>query len=455
MYYSGYSGMGPQRTWAPESFGLARMAAFGWLLKFEQEDKSHAEDKASGDGKAGGSFVDSIAKAASEKSPERDAIYDWLYVEQLRSNYDSVFRMAKQLAEDGGKEEQRFYLSSMRLRTINGQSQGAMRSTTQSAKKKPLSEEELDLMLKCYESLAADDPNAESLARSYGSQVAYGSNGQMYVSVGGNWIQVSGVWGGSMYLSPMLEELQAAGRDAKLKKLTGAVVARAKTAQQLASAMNLLFGQEKFEELAPLYPRWVAAAKEAVAKAPTPTSRQPIRQQQNADPLAHHANFLVNWIGKLGPDEEQAPILAILDPALDLSIDQAKKRRAARSTRAPSTGSQQQYYDTQFAMKFGKEQFSVRVDYPHPNLYVDQPTLMLLREVLEVFKRNDVLNDLAAHLGKRIAKASPDNLPYEQLLLGYVLWWTEEQDEAVQTLTAAAEHFQDDPAFRLETATFF
>jgi hypothetical protein len=38
-------------------------------------------------------------------------------------------------------------------------------------------------------------------------------------------------------------------------------------------------------------------------------------------------------------------------------------------------------------------------------------------------------------------------------MLGYALWWSEEQEDAVQLLTMATERLHDDPAFRLETAS--
>ena len=74
---------------------------------------------------------------------------------------------------------------------------------------------------------------------------------------------------------------------------------------------------------------------------------------------------------------------------------------------------------------YGKESIYTRLNYPTPNDYVDTSALMLLRETFEVFKRNDVLSDLPDRLRERVAAASKDNkenLLYEQLLLGYLLY---------------------------------
>lgn len=445
-----YGNSGPQRVWAPEAFGLARMAAYGWQLKFEEDERSKTtgDDKPKSDDE---SFVAPLAKAAADKNADRDTLYDWMYVEQLRGNSDLVFRMAKQLAASGGKEEQRFYLTSLTTRNVNSRQNNVYRSGNEEAKKNPLTEDEVELMLKCFEAISVDDASKTNLAAMYGGQVAYSSNGQMYVNVGGNWIQVSSGFGGA-YLSTVLQELRTAGRDAKANEMLAAQVSRAKTHQELASALNLQLSQEKPEELEPLYEKWVAAAKDEIAKTPVNTSRQTGRSQA-AEPLAGEVNALMEWMGKLGPEEENAKILTILDPALDISIAQAKKRRLNAATRAKRpTSSQQVYYGNQFNLKYGKEQIYVNVEFPRPNEYVDQASLMLLREVFEVFKRNDVIADLSKHMRKRLEEAKDDDKTYDQLMLGYVLWWNEEQEEAAQVLSAAADGLPDDPAFRLETA---
>ena len=449
-YY--YGGNGPQRTWTPESFGLARMAAFGWLLKFEQDDRAK-DTSPKKDDEEKNSFADVLSKAASAKDAERETIYDWMYVEQLRGNNKSIYQISKQLAQAGGKEERQFFLSSLRLRSINPQQRVVSRAGNQAAKKDALSGDDLDLMLKCYEDAAKDDLSQEANAANMGGQIIYSTNGQMYVNVGGNWVQVSGVYGGSVFLGSILEELKLAGRDEKAKEMLDTVVSRAKSATELSSALSLLASQEKFEGLEPLYTKWVAAAKDAIAKAPVATSKQQGRQPAN-EPLARQVTFITDWMAKLGPDEENAQVLKILDSALDISIEQAKKRRLAQSTRAQGPrAQQQQYYNTRLSLKYGKEQIAANVEFPHPDQYVDQSTLMLLREVYEVFKRNDVLGDLPDHLRKRVANAKPDDLIYEQLMLGYVLWWNEEQEEAVTLLTTAAEKLQDDPSFRLGMAS--
>jgi tetratricopeptide (TPR) repeat protein len=449
FYYGG--NMGPQRVWTPEVYGAARMAAFGWQLKFEADEEAKTQPAPAPE-KHPDSFVNSLAKSAAEKNVERNVLYDWMYVEQLRGNYESIFRISKQLASGGGKEEQQFYLSSMRLRDVSAQRATVMRPGSQAPKKKPLNDEELELMLKCYQAVTAGEDAKNDKPAPIGGQVAYGPNGQMYVNVGGNWVQVAGGYRGSIHLGSVLEELKLAGKDGKADELLGHMLQTTQTVQELAGAQNLLFAQEKFDQLQAIYARWVIAAKEAIAKTPVISAKQPGRQQVD-EPLAGQVNYLIDWMAKLGPEEENAAILKILDPALDVSIEQAKKRRAAPVRQMQGPYSQQRYYGNQLNLKYGKEQTYTNIEIPRPDAYVDQSTIMLLREVFEVFKRNDVLVDLPNHLRKRLEHAKADDQMYEQLMLGYVLWWNEEQEEALQLLTAAADRLTEDPAFRLEIAS--
>ena len=110
-----YGGRSQPRVWTPDSFGVARMAAYAWLLKFEEDARTAA---ANGQESAGGSFVDPLGERAAKPDADRDTVYDWMYVEQVRSNFNTVFQFSKRLARDGGVEEQQFYLNSLRLRGV-------------------------------------------------------------------------------------------------------------------------------------------------------------------------------------------------------------------------------------------------------------------------------------------------------------------------------------------------
>lgn len=447
-YY--YSGSRRPVVWTPDAFGAARMAAYAWLLKFHEDKQLASTEEANKQPVA--AFVEPLAKRAAEEAADRETIYDWMYVEQLQNRLNSVFQISKRLAANGGMEEQQFYLSSLRLRQIDANALRSGRANT-APKKDPLKEDELELMVACYQALTRSDaPSAEA---AYGGQVTYSSDGQMYVNVGGNWIAVGGAFLGGAYLGIVFEELKLAGREEQANGFLNESISKAKTPQELRGVMQLLLTAEKFEELNGVYPRWIAAALDEVAKAPTTAPSRMVRRAggEGLNQLAYSSSFLSQWMGKLGPQEENERILAILDPALDLAVAEGRKRRAqASSMRKRPTTSSSTYYGS-LSLMYGKEYIRYEIQYPRPNEYVDVGALTVLREVFEVFKRNDVLSDLPDRLRKRVDQAQPEDRAYEQLMLGDVLWWLEEQDEAIEVFAAAAETLQNDPSFRLEVAS--
>jgi len=168
--------------------------------------------------------------------------------------------------------------------------------------------------------------------------------------------------------------------------------------------------------------------------------------------MSSAAYLLMTWMGHLGPEEEHAKILSLLGSSLDISTEVAMRKRAEQNRRRTTTTAQA-YYSTNFSLKYGKEDIRVQFDYPRPSQYVDATTLTLLREAYEVFKRNEVLDDLPAYLEQRLQAASDDEKLYATLLLAYTRWWLEEKEEALTLLKKAGTYLNDDPAFRLEIAT--
>ena len=447
-YYS--SSSGPQAVWMPETFGVARMASYGWILRFEEDAKSESSNKV----EPTKSIADTLAERANDANANRDTIYDFLYVSTLKFKNDDIFNIARRLAKSGGKEELQNFLSTLRLRGIATEQVRIANSGQATQKKSPLSVDDLKLMMTCYDNLNKGKLDESDSAISTG-QVIY-SNGQMYVNSGNGYVLVSGVSGGS-FLGIVIEELKLAGQQEQVDALLSQRESEAKTASQLAGLMGLLFEQEKTDRLQELYLRWVAQAKQEIAKAATviPTRQNRGTQSAGQQVLGMTSNLLMRWMGKLGPEEKHAQIFSILDPALDLAIVNAKQRRADRSrlnqhqaatTRSTNSG------QFNYSLVYGKENIQATIDFPRPNDYVDQTTQMLLREVYEVFKRNDVLSDFSTHLRKRVERATEDVRLYEQLILASVLWWSEEPEESVELMSKAADSLKEDMNFRFEMA---
>ena len=447
------SSRGPVRVWTPDVYGVARMAAYGWLLKSEQSRKPEKAGEA-------GSFVDTIASRAAADDAPREAIYDWMFVEALRGNYDSLHQVARRLARDGGREEQAYFLQSLMTRNVNAESAQRQSSGQEAAKAEPLGEEDLELMLNCFESLrASDGQSAQSTAAMFGGQIAHGANGQVYVNVGGNWVLISSSGSGDQFFGTVVKELELAGREEQVKALIEEKVASAETAAELAGSIQFLMSRatEKKEplpeQLTNLYDRWVAAATQEINDPPQSVvvARSRSRTQVH-DPLGANSQMLIAWFGRLGPEEEHEQMLSLLDPALDIAVEVAKARRVERSRMRRRTSTSRSTGQWGMSYTYGENSQYVRVNYPQPSDYASHAQLSLLRAVHEIFNRNDVAEDLPAGLQQRVDAADADTRVYEQLMLAYVLWWGDRQEEALEILTAASEQLQDDPQFRLELA---
>ena len=461
-YYGGSSGL--PNVWMPDAFGRARMAAYGWLLKFEQNADFSNEAEKEDAGKATEeekppTLAESLAIAANAEGATRNEIYDYMYVEQLQNNMDKLHEMARRLAKDGGKEERRYFLGTLQSRHINSESQNQYRSSNSKPQKDPLSDEDLELVLECAAQLSDEaDPNKHA----GGGQVLM-SGGRMYIMIAGTYHPMDEMSGFAIGI--VAEELKLAGREKEADELLQNHVAKMEKSQELAGAMGMFFNQEKYDEIPQLFERWLPAALDEIAKAPInqgssrSRSRNRTLAQSQVQPATSAAYTLMRWMGKIGADEENEQVLDITNRVLDVVVAEAKKRRAGKSKRRSRSRSNTSFRGgSNFQIFYGKENVYARLDYPSANEYVNNGALMLLRETYEIFSRNEVLEDLPKLLRERVAKAKTDKSPdqlYEQLMLGYVLWWTEEKEEAVELLADAAKMLPDDPMFQLEMANLY
>ncbi|MBD3672330.1 MAG: DUF1583 domain-containing protein [Planctomycetaceae bacterium] len=450
--YTSYSSRQSQTVWTPDSYGQARMAAYGWLMKFDQQElleRSEAEESPLEE------RFEQMGEQASVAEAPRDLVYDWLIVERLRGNYDSIFEVAKRLAREGGRKEKIFFLNSLRARDHNSTTPAQNRSGQQ-ATRPPLAEEDLELMLDCYQDLVQQDKQNPTEQQYAGSQVIYASNGRMYVQINGSWTPVGTSIGSSTYfLSLILEELKLADRNETAEQLFEDKLAAADSLSELSGAMNLCLDQENFEKLDTLYQKWIPAAHQELAEARIEKGTRGNRNTAALNPLGRISNVLLRWTGNYGPDQEHDKILKILTPALDLSVEQIKQQRIAASL---SRRSRQNYATSgvrtnHIAFYYGSDNAQgVRMSMIGPPPLVDTSGQYLVGQVYQVFKKNESSSDLEAYLQQRVDDADDANRPFEQILLANYFWWQEQQEDALLLMNAAAERFPSDPTIRLYLA---
>ena len=457
-YYSSSSSR-PQ-LWTPREYGTARMASLAWLMNFEDaattatdaaSTVANTEPKTNTPAPKAKTVLESVAEKAQVDGANRNAIYDWLYAVTLRGERATAFQIARDLAKSGGKEEQQYFLNSLRTRHVNQNNVARSSNEDPNAGKTPLSEDDMVLMLKCVEDLSKDtDKNSNEAAAAIGGQVAYDDEGNAYVMVGNSWVMM-GSAGGKHFTMQIIEELKLAKRDAEAETRLNELYASAKTAAELAGVLGVMLQQEKFELMPEYFQRWHLAAKEELAK-PAPASPNGIMQPRRI--FSGLMNTMNRWIGKLAADEENAQILSLLNQMLDIGIIENKERRIALAAQAaksrrrtPLSVGQNQL---NFNWYYGKQNDYVQVTLPAQSL--DSQYATLLRQVHEVCKRNEVLPDLIACLNDRAQAASPEDAPFVNLLLATELWWADEQDEAVEILVGLGESQKDDPNTRFELA---
>ena len=461
-------------VWTPEAYGVARMAAFGWLLRYEEEaseavvqQKSKADNSAepTAPDAAKISVAESVhAKAQAENAP-REAIYDSLYVAQLKNDFARVFNISRRLAKEGGKEEQQFFLSSLQLRNVDASQVSRNSSGSAAANKKPLSDEDLQLVRDCYQQLNDGNKNIDVSAM-YGGNVAYGSNGQVYVLVGGNYMPLAGVFRGEGgYLNTLVEELRLAGKTDEALTLLNDHLAKASTAAELAEAMSLAMTEERFDEMPEYFQRWQQAALKQIADAPVTAPARGVTRNTsgtaNANTLTLAMDTIQRWMGKLGAEEENALVLSILDDCLTVAEAEARHRRLvqAADTRRRQTVSAASGMG-RMSVYFGKDQTTANVNFPPRCTWVDSTSCVLLYQAFEILKRNDVASDLPDTLKKRLAASETkagetDQLICNQLYLASALWWSDEADEAIELMSRATALASEDISMQFNLANMY
>jgi len=301
------------------------MAAYGWLLRFADEQPDSLDsvvaantaantaanpvsDTAATPAKASEVLLEKLSKQANLPSASSEELYDWLYVATLKSKNDEIYKTARKLAENGGKRELSFFLASLVTRGVQPQINDGFgsRQPMDAPKKKPLGEDDLQFMLKCYDLLATTkkDKDASQLASVSGNQVIYGPNGQMYINMGGGLVQVSGDYFDGASIGTITSELKLAGREKEAEERMEKYLSELTGSTGFLYAMNLSFKEEKYDQLPSLYEKWITEAKKELAKAASTTGSNSTGSSSNRNLpnigrqlLASVSSFRTQWMG--------------------------------------------------------------------------------------------------------------------------------------------------------------
>ncbi len=402
-YYA--ANAGPTNVWVPSSYGEARMAALGWQLNFE--NKAGRGDE----------FVAALQQRTNSDSTPPLVLMDWVYLSSLRQDGKSLFETSRRLAAGGGREEQAFFLNSLQART---QSPNQQNYYDNSPKKQdttpPLSEDDLNLMMKCIRAVSELDQNLSPNTMQYYRR--------------------------SSYIASVGKELKRAQREADAERLVDEFADR-KQGADLTAACSWAAGEQRVDKALELYERW---SKQQLSELNKAGRAQP--QNRAGDPTTS----LIQLMGLRAFEKANEDVLRVLDRIFEHATAATAITRG-RPTRGPAANTQRNMGRQNNVQTWhGEQQNHVQIDYPAANDYLDFNSLWALRQAFESFKRNDVVSDLSAHLKQRAETATGIDRVAALQGVGAVLWWNDEKEEAAQRFIAAAELAPQDQSLKMELA---
>lgn len=400
-----YGGGSTPQTWTPGTYGQARMAAYGWLLKYAQNDGTADE------------FEKDVEAAAADPAAARETLIDCLYLQRLQNRYAAAFAVLQRLARIGGAEEQQFYLEALPQRGIADPNM--QYSGNQPPKPPPLPPDELDFAVTCLNAL---------LARS-------------------NLSSERNVYTYARAVTAVVKELKLADRTDQANQVLDDFASRAETVQAITSLFALCTDAEWYEPAEKLRTRWKAVA------------RRELQQQANRGARAwmgtatgNASGSIVRMMGYYGAEKQNDAVLALLDDFTEIAIEEALVRRTQRK---PRSGPVQRQGSSYYQTWYGKQVSGIQIDFPRPNEHIDSGTISVLREAYEVFQRNDVASDLLDHLDRRLQSATEDDRFFRLLFKSAVQWWQEEHDDAIATFAEASHCLPQDAGLKLELASLY
>jgi tetratricopeptide (TPR) repeat protein len=374
--------------WMPDSHGQARMAAMGWLYRLAN------------DAKKGDAFVAQRRERIDSPAASVRELWDWLYLQTLLSETTEMRLAARRLAELGDLSGQGEFLQWTLTPGALGTSSGP---TTQQSKVDPLEPAELDLAVRSYRAII------------------------------GNLQEMS-----PRIAAPLLSELRRAGRGEEAERMYREILATVETSRQILTAMQVAADSEDMPAALLLLDRsakrnlgtstggttaarsdhaLVASAVQRIAASKTVTASSLL------DLHDHFMAYHIAWANQ----QRRNPLAA-------LTSGGPPSRTAG--TAVPPT-----------ATTLRRTAFA----YPTANTYYDSYSLIILRQIYDQFKQQDLLSDLLKHLEQRADSATSDKVFF---ILGtaYVQVWSEDVEAGQRTLATAMGLVPQDDDLKLDTA---
>ncbi len=398
-------------------------------------------------------MAETIRDAALVEDASSRARLDGLFVSLLKGDNPSAFAVARKLAIEGDLEEKRYFLQSLRTREVTADSENSYNESGQSTRT-PLSDADLELMQSCFDAVNAKTKD-QSLEAIYGSNIAYGSNGQAYVLVGSSYQMLPGVFQNSSgFLNILLEEYRYAGKTERMEALIQKQLQSAASASEWMAVLNTLRQEEKTSQIPDAIDKWVEAAIKEIAERPI-VATQTRNSASKPLPLATSINFLQQWVGQLGSDEENDRILELFDKIMPVAEAESRYRekRIAASRVSPASMANANPSNTVFNIQtyYGKTPTRVQITFPPLSTELDTTAVTALRQFYDVLKKNDVDQDLAKKIRSK-SEGSDQGSAFWKWCLASVQWWSDEQEEAMKIATQLMSENASNPDMQFRLA---
>lgn len=322
------------------------------------------------------------------------AAWDWFYLQYVLLDYPEAYEIAKALSQELEPRACFAYLSILPQRRY--QPTDSRRRAAFMPPARYLGQDELDHVLKCLKVAQESYPHA--------------TNGYLTGHV--------------------IAELERGRRNDEAAQLYESAIAAAERYNTTPMWLNFVASRGDMETFVQLQQRQIRLGRAGTSAA----------NQHTLVPLMH----------KRASRNGHADILVLLDMQLQILRQQASTRRRSASYRPPQLVSNR---GRGYAQVYQNRNWrGVQFDYPTPGVYFDQNAITLLRNVYEIFKRDDLLTDLTGHLRRKLKDTTEEAAIYAALPLAYIAWWEGEQDVASRTLEQAVDAAPGSFQIRLELA---
>lgn len=388
-----YYGPGNQpRFWSPGDFGEARMACHGWL--YEIARAADQQDQ----------YVKQLRAARDKPNAEPRSQWDFYYLQLLRNDRKDLPKLTFELSKGNDPAGYLAFLNSLSGRGDPNRNV-ARRSGTEPKvdKTPPLPADQLTHALECYRKLRAIKPE---------------------------WVE-RGV------ASTILLELKRAKNDTESKQIYQTLVNDANTVPRVTSAMGLAAERDDFDTVHKLFDKLqkLQGPVQTAAK----LAQLPTRQVSGT---------FTTVMGKQMDAKKYDEGRKTLDSYLTTIRKENLSAPRTASARRSNQGGGYVYLYSQ-----GKNQRYQPLPFPSPNEYYDLGTIQFLYNAFDMHKKADLLSDLHAHFAKQIEQAQGAEKLYLHLALGYLYWWGEDKEQALNQMTLATQAVPNDHNLILEVAT--